>query len=879
MSQEQAQLATMSWNTPGRKTAQEVAVEMLREETLGEYEILGELGRGGMATVYLAHDIALDRRVAIKVMSPALLDEGLAERFRREARTSASLNHPHIIPIYAVRERSNLLYFVMKFVAGQSLDPIIKSMGQLPIAMAQVILAQTASALGYGHRRGVIHRDVKPANIMLDEDGWVVVTDFGIAKVPTATGLTMTGVTVGTPAYMSPEQCLGHDVTGASDQYSLGVVAYEMLAGRKPFNANTAMAMMYAHFNEEPRPLRELRPDIPLDLEASVMRMMAKDPAHRWPRIDDAISAPQLKADDPTRQALIGLVQTSPNATMAARISTPTSPVPAVRKSTTARTSPVAPAAPSRTPNESDSPASTIDAPGSTVHLPAGGPRLTASPTSPTAPLPTAPGKRSTKVFGAAPSRRFPVWLPWSAAALAAVIVGVLMFKPGPRPDTGEQTGSGVAIPAPSGGDTGTAKPSGGTPSGPAGGGETKPTDPGTKPPVPPDGRAPAPTIARISLPARLTVDVGQSAPIEARLQSTDGSAVTDLSDIQWSSSAPRVASVDKAGLVTGVAGGRARITAVAGEKRSSTDVTVRPVSIQPPAASATVVAAIAIVPETASVTLGRSIALEVRLKDAQGSPMSGKPVSWSSSDPAVVLVSSSGQALGRAVGSVVVTASADGKSATAVVKVIALPVAVVRVSAPPELKPGQTFQLVATAQDAEGDPLADRKAAWTSTDSRIASVSATGLVTAVATGSATMTATIEGRSGSTTVKVGSPPPDLAQEQARATREMTRQLDAFVEALNARQMAQLKAVYPGMPADEETRWGRLFEAPRLIKLNAARDPLPAPKVVQDSGSVPFTLTMRPEYSGQRAEPVTIRYIAVFEQDSGKWQLRRLETRK
>ncbi len=213
------------------KSIQDALLERLKAETLGDYEILTEVGRGGMATVYLAHDIALDRKVAIKVMSSAIVDEGMAERFRREARTAAALNHPHIIPIYAVRDRYPLLFFAMKFIAGQSLDPILKTAGGLPIPMVQTILSQAGSALGYAHRRGVIHRDVKPANVMIDDEGWVVVTDFGIAKVSSATGLTVTGVTVGTPAYMSPEQCLGKEVTGASDQYSLGIVAYEMLTG------------------------------------------------------------------------------------------------------------------------------------------------------------------------------------------------------------------------------------------------------------------------------------------------------------------------------------------------------------------------------------------------------------------------------------------------------------------------------------------------------------------------------------------------------------------------------------------------------------------------------------------------------------------------
>ncbi|HLQ22983.1 MAG TPA: serine/threonine-protein kinase, partial [Gemmatimonadales bacterium] len=167
--------------------------EALRASTLGDYDIAGELGRGGMATVYLAHDIALDRKVAIKVMSQVLsLGDGV-ERFKREAKTAASLSHPNIIPIYAVRHSERLLYFVMKNVDGRSLDSIIRELGPLPIPMVQAILGQSASAFGYAHRRGVVHRDIKPGNILIDDEGWAVVTDFGIAKVSEAEQLTGTG--------------------------------------------------------------------------------------------------------------------------------------------------------------------------------------------------------------------------------------------------------------------------------------------------------------------------------------------------------------------------------------------------------------------------------------------------------------------------------------------------------------------------------------------------------------------------------------------------------------------------------------------------------------------------------------------------------------
>src|SRR5438105_2936278 len=277
---------------PAPAALQAAQLDAVRQATLGEYEILGELGRGGMATVYLAHDIALDRQVAIKVMAPALLaGEGMAERFKREARTAASLSHPNIIPIYAVRETEQTLYFVMKLIEGRPLDSIIHEIGPLPIPMVQAIVHQVGSALGYAHKRGVVHRDVKAANVMVDSDGWAVVTDFGIAKVAEAHGLTVTGATVGTPSYMSPEQCGAKDLTGASDQYSLGVVAYEMLTGRLPFTAVSVMAIMYAHFHQPPPPITNVRPDVPADLAAAVMRMLEKEPEQRWPNMEAAVAA------------------------------------------------------------------------------------------------------------------------------------------------------------------------------------------------------------------------------------------------------------------------------------------------------------------------------------------------------------------------------------------------------------------------------------------------------------------------------------------------------------------------------------------------------------------------------------------------------------
>ncbi|HEU5261408.1 MAG TPA: serine/threonine-protein kinase [Gemmatimonadales bacterium] len=324
--------ATVATAPDGAPEGHNALLDALRHAALGEYEILAELGRGGMATVYLAHDLALDRKVAIKVLAPALLlmGEGMVERFKREARTAAALSHPHIIPIYAVKESGQVLYFVMKYVQGRPLDSIIRDVGQLPIPMVQTILAHVGDALGYAHRHGVIHRDIKSANIMLDEEGWAVVTDFGIAKVVQAEGLTVTGVTVGTPSYMSPEQCATREVTGASDQYSLGIVAYEMLTGHLPFRGDSTMSVMYAHFNERPRSVTELRPDCPPNLAAAVMRMLEKDPLGRWPSMDDVVAVcgrPSLRRDDPIRSQMITLARAGVQARQLAALKTPTSPI------------------------------------------------------------------------------------------------------------------------------------------------------------------------------------------------------------------------------------------------------------------------------------------------------------------------------------------------------------------------------------------------------------------------------------------------------------------------------------------------------------------------------------------------------------------------
>lgn len=309
-------------------------VARLRRATLGEYEIGRELGRGGMAAVFSAHDLALDRKVAIKVMSPGLvLGEGMTERFKQEAITVAQLHHPSIVSVYSVRQSEGLHFFVMQYVEGRSLEQVLQQTRCLPLPVARSILYQVGSALAYAHRSRVIHRDVKPGNILIDQDGNAVVTDFGIAKAAERPVNTLTGALVGTPAYMSPEQCAGGEVSGLSDQYSLGAVAYEMVTGEAPFTGST-LTVMQAHVERAPRPIAELSPDCPPDVADAIHRMLEKDPAARWPRMVDALTAlgaealpeeHQLRGELARHAAGAGSVPPDPT--------TPTSPAPRTRRS------------------------------------------------------------------------------------------------------------------------------------------------------------------------------------------------------------------------------------------------------------------------------------------------------------------------------------------------------------------------------------------------------------------------------------------------------------------------------------------------------------------------------------------------------------------
>src|SRR5437870_7434551 len=249
-------------------------LDSLRRALADRYSVERELGRGGMATVFLAEDVKHHRPVAIKVLHAELTAALGADRFLREIQIAARLQHPHIVPLYDSGQAEEFLYYVMPFVEGESLRQRLERERQLPLEEALKIARAVAAALDYAHRQQIVHRDIKPENVMLHE-GEAMVTDFGIAKAVTAaaaTSLTQTGTAVGTPAYMSPEQASGEiELDGRSDVYSLGCVVYEMLTGRTPFIGNTAQAIIAQCFTSPPPPLRGLRADAPAWVEQAVM--------------------------------------------------------------------------------------------------------------------------------------------------------------------------------------------------------------------------------------------------------------------------------------------------------------------------------------------------------------------------------------------------------------------------------------------------------------------------------------------------------------------------------------------------------------------------------------------------------------------------------
>ena len=269
--------------------------------SLGQYQILDEIGRGGMSVVYKAWQPTLQRYVALKVLAAHLAsDEEFVHRFQQEAIVAANLNHPNIVTVYDVAQESGYLYIAMEYVEGRSLEQVVEEEGALSLSRTVHLLRQVADALDYAHQRQFVHRDVKPSNILITADERAIVTDFGIAKAMHGSGvtsvLTQSSSVIGTPAFMSPEHIQGHEVDYRTDLYSLGIVSYQMLSGLLPFDGTTTATILYAQVNNPPPSIRQSNPAIPAHVEASLHRILAKQPADRFQSAGAFIGA--LSAED-----------------------------------------------------------------------------------------------------------------------------------------------------------------------------------------------------------------------------------------------------------------------------------------------------------------------------------------------------------------------------------------------------------------------------------------------------------------------------------------------------------------------------------------------------------------------------------------------------
>jgi serine/threonine protein kinase len=574
-------------------------VERLRRATLGEFEVGRELGRGGMAAVFLAHEISLDRKVAIKVMSPGLLlGEGMVERFKHEAITIAQLQHANIVSVYSVRQAEGLHFFVMRYVQGRSLEQIIQQAGRLPLPIARSILAQVGSALTYAHRARVVHRDIKPANILIDQDGNAVVTDFGIAKAAERPSHTLTGALVGTPAYMSPEQCSGGEVSGASDQYSLGAVAYELVTGVAPFSGST-LTVMQAHVERTPRPVRELCGDCPPEVDAAIMRMLDKDPAARWPRIADAMAAlgaEPLAEDDPLRAELSRHAASSGGATLS-DAPTPTSPAPRTRAS----------------------------AAGGVSARPVGGISIMPAPAG------LEVGDSFTLVAvirGQHGTRLPPRSVEWSTDA-----PGVLRLDDAGVLATALAPGTAIL--------TATCK--------------------GVSALLRVEVAAPKADDVVIE-PMNEPLHVGDEIRLEATPRDKRGWPVYRM--VAWESADPDVAAVTAHGTIAGRAPGTVRITAALDDASASIVIPVLPARV----------AAVTVVNPPTSVAAGRNFGLVATPLDRMRVPLPGRAVLWGSSDVHVAMVTAEGLVAALRPGSVVLTATCEGASASVRVTIVPPP-------------------------------------------------------------------------------------------------------------------------------------------------------------------------------------------------------------
>lgn len=393
-------------------------------QKVGKYSVVARLGRGGMGTVYKAVDQTLGREIAIKCLNPDLTESEVLKRFRAEAVALARLNHPNIATIFELTEHEGQLLMVMEFVRGETFEKVSARLGAMPVDRAVGLCSQVLDALSHAHREGIVHRDLKPANLMLADSGLVKVMDFGLARMAGTEHLTNDGYMVGTPAYMSPEQVLAHEIDGRADLYAMGVVLYRMLTGQLPFKADSGIAMAQKQMYDQPTPVRQLRMELPAAAEDIITRALAKRPEDRFQNAD------QFKA----ALAMLNVVAS------AEITSTLTSPVPFAPLTPRTQSTPPEPATIRSTP----SPIALAKPPAPGPPVGSAEPAAPAAPTAPMAPVAPAP---------AASSRR--TRMPAAAAAgvvlLAAVPATIMMSRdssPGAPPTMAAPATSAAVTPA-----------------------------------------------------------------------------------------------------------------------------------------------------------------------------------------------------------------------------------------------------------------------------------------------------------------------------------------------------------------------------------------------------------------------------------------------
>jgi uncharacterized protein YjdB len=665
-----------------------------------------------MAAVYFARDLRLNRKVAIKVMLPSLgLGEGFVDRFEEEARTAAKLDHPHIVTIYSVEEVGDLNYFVMKFIDGASLEELTRGTEAFPFDAARLLLTQVSDALHYAHTEGVVHRDVKPANVMVDTRGMATVTDFGISKTLDSPSRTQTGSVIGTPAFMSPEQWSGRPATAASDQYALGILGYQMLVGHTPFAGNQ-MELRDKHVNEPPSPIVKLRPDCPPQLAAVVMRMIEKVPDSRWPNLKAASTALRMALpSDTTRiQSQVGeMVTRAKSASNRQFEATPMSPTPRTRAPDDRR--PVSNPTPIRT-HQAFASGGTGPAPAT----PAGTRRRVAQIVVTTNPGTVRVGEQTALHADVTDETGRPITgqvVAWASSDPAVAQVDpsgrVLALAPG------VVTLSAIAE------------------------GERTEVRLRVEP-------APAPTPLRvhrvvIAKPAEQLV-VGRPLQLAAAVFDERGQAMAR--PITWSCDPPSVATISRDGTLRGVSAGRATISADA--EGVSGQLTVQ-VQAEP-------VTVIRLSAPPALVRAGDRFQLTATPLNASQSPLVGRVISWKSDRSSIASVNDNGMVTASRSGSVVITATCEHQSATVSVEIQDLPLATIEL-APSfgRVEIGKRLKVSARAKDARGTRL-DRPLRWVSSDESIARVSVDGEVAAVREGEVTISAHAEGVQGAMGLQV-----------------------------------------------------------------------------------------------------------------------------